>query len=268
MSMLGTLDEISVEQVLRMLIEGRKTGLLRVTDGNRQALIYMDLGRITHAAASRLEGKKAVWDIMGWQQGSVTFLAGDHPFEANVSESTPALIEEALREGGRFHRMREIISSDRLVFQLAAVPKDDQTRFEIGIREWRVIRAVDGVRDVRGVVEATQLSREETQAVLFELIERGFVERSEPPKALKTRTSRKLGREAIELSDSLLDDWKRGVRFTYGVFLVEARSPNGRNRRLSPQFAPGPPGEAGLSRDVFEDLSLQEGQEIYVRPVA
>jgi hypothetical protein len=131
-----------------------------------------------------------------------------------------------------------------------------------------VIRVIDGVRDVRGVIEATHLSREEAQEILFELVDRGFVERCEPPRALRARANRKLGRDMIELSDTLRDDWKRGLRFNYGVFLVEARSPSGRYLRLTPQFAPGPPSEAGLSREAFDDLTLQEGQDVYVRPIA
>jgi hypothetical protein len=268
MSMLGTLEEVSIEPILRMLTEGHKTGLLRVVDGSRQALIFMELGRIRHAVSGRLVGKKAVWDIVGWQRGNVTFLAGDQPFESNVSESTQDLLAEAIKVGDRFHRMREVLSSDRLVFQLAAGPHDEQTRYEIGAREWSVIRAIDGVRDVRGVVETTKLSREAAQDVLYELIERGFVERSEPPKAMRARSNRKVRRDAIELSVSLLDEWKRQPRFSYGVFLVEARSPSGRYLRISPQFIPAPSEEAALSREAFEDLALEEGQEVYVRPIA
>jgi hypothetical protein len=151
-----------------------------------------------------------VLDLFGWRSGQLNFVAGEPGLAPNVEEPTDTLIDEAQRSAETFRRMQEVITSERLVFQWAPGPKDEQARFTLAAAEWAVLRALDGIRDVREVIELSRLSRGEAMRILFELIEAGFVERAEI-RAL--RQARALRQDVAEADGA----W-------HGVFRIEVRA--------------------------------------------
>ncbi len=60
MSLIGTLGDIKLADVLRLFALGRKSGVLTVAGGAQNALMRFQKGAIVHASSGRLQGDEAV----------------------------------------------------------------------------------------------------------------------------------------------------------------------------------------------------------------
>lgn len=268
MSLIGNLSDVAFGDVLRLFAASGKTGLLTASaSGGRQTLIRLQQGAVVHATAGRLQGDDAILDLFGWKDGQLVFVPEEKVIEPNVTLGVDVLILEGLRTGESFHRMNELIPHDRVVFQAARGPDADK-RFLLGAAEWSVLRAVDGVRDVRDVLEASGRSRADVQRILFELTEAGFLEPVDSQKTLRAQVQGRFGKEAAEVDDRLDQEWRLMSRFAEGILRVEVRNLARKGRRLPVSFRAGLGREVNLPRAVFAELGLREGEDVYVRPVA
>ena len=268
MSLIGTLSEIKLGDVLRLFASSRKTGILTATAPGRQALIRFQKGVIVHAAAGRLQGDDAVLDTFGWKEGQLTFVPEERVVTPNVSGGVEVLITEGEKGGQAFHRMNELITTDRVSFQFAQ-PSSEEARLTLGPKEWKVLQLVDGTRDVRDLAEQSQLPRADVVRVLFEATEEGFLERVDSQKTLRAHVQGRFGKgDAAEVDERLQLDWSHLVRFPKGVARVEVRTFARRGTTLAVVY------RAGLGRDVllpkaaFAELGLRDGEDVFVRPVA
>jgi hypothetical protein len=278
MSLIGTLRETKLADVLRLFAAGKKTGVLTASAPGRQALLRLYKGAIVHAAASRLQGDDAVLDVFGWTDGQLTFVPEEKNVTPNVTHGMDVLILEGERLGPAFHRMNELIPTDSVCFQMASPP--DEATLTVTGAQWKVLRFVDCVRDVREVVEACGLPRADVVKGLFELAEAGFVEKIDLQKRLKVQGPRAFssfsilapeGRsgEGIELDERLLDDWRKAWRFEHGVARVELRTPGYKKSAVvAPVFRAGLGRDVQLPRPLQQELNTREGDDLLVRPWA
>jgi hypothetical protein len=177
------------------------------------------------------------------------------------------LILDGQRLGGAFHRTQQLIPSDHVVFQMAAGPKEDGPRYGIGALEWRVVRQVDGVRDVREIVEASGVQRAEALRVLVEMTDAGFLERVEPRRELRVQPQGLFGKDVAEIDDRIEAEWRRLQRFGRGVQRIEVRSGGGRSVYIPVRFRGGVGRGIFLPRTAVTDLQVKEGDDVQVRPV-
>jgi len=268
MSLIGTLDEIRIADVLRLFATGKKSGLLTVGDGTRQATLRFSKGMLIHAIAGRITGDDAVVDLFGWKQGQLTFVPEERSVTSNIRRDVDSLILEGLKVGEMRHRMHELIPTDRVVFHMGTGPEDAGVSYTIGPTEWRVLRLVDGVQDVSELIDASGLPRAEVHRVLFELAERGFLEKVEIHRSFRVQARGLFGKEGAELDEAIDAAWRRILRFANGVLRVEVRTPAGRAAPMSVTFRAGLQRDVQLSRTVISELGLREGDEVSIRPIA
>jgi len=269
MSLIGTLSEIKLADVLRLFAESKKTGLLTASGSGRQTLIRFEKGLVVHATAGRLQGEDAILDAFGWTEGQLTFVPEEKTVTSNVARGADVLILEGERDGPAFHKMNELVPHDRVSFQFSQ-PASEEARLSLGPSEWKVLRLLDGVRDVRDVVEQSQLPRNQVLRVLFELTEAGFVERVDSQKTLRAQV--KGGRfakgDTAGADERLAQDWGRLMRFVRGVLRIEVRTLARRGTVLPVTFRSGLGRDVHLPRPAFAELGLREGEDVFVRPVA
>jgi hypothetical protein len=265
MSLIGTLNDVRLADVLRLFGSTRKTGLLTATAPGREALVRLERGVVVNAVSGRLQGDDAVIDLFGWGDGQLTFVPEEKAVDRNVTKTVELLVEEGLRDGPTFHRMQEVMSSDRLVFQMAAQPPEDAI-CTLGPKEWGVLRVLDGLRDVREVVEASGQSRTEVARVLFALTEAGFLERLELARTLKAQALGRLGGAAAEVDGRLLAEWRRAARFADGVARIEVGVGRSRLAVVDVAFRPGLGRTVNLPRATIAELAVREGDDVIVKP--
>jgi len=269
MSLIGDLTDTQIADVLRLFASGKKTGRLTVSSDQDQTVLRFQKGALVHAhgTGGRLAGDDAVLDLFGWKQGQLTFIPEDSAVNPNVTRGVDQLLLDGVRLGDVFHRTRQLIPSDRIVFQMAAGPEDDVPRYGIGATEWRVLRLVDSVRDVGEILESSGVPRLELLRVLLEMTEAGFLEAVEPQRELRVQAQGLFGKEHAELDDRLEGDWRRLHRFGRGVLRVEVRSVAGRSVTLAAHFRGGVGRGVHLPRTAVAELRVKEGDEVRVRPV-
>ena len=269
MSLIGTLGEVQLADVLRLFGTGRKTGLLSVSAAGREALVRLDRGTPVHAVCGRLAGDDAVLDLFGWTDGQLSFVPDEKAVEPNVTRTLDALIEEGQRDGHALHRLHGFFTSDRLVFQMVArLPEG--AKAVITASEWAVLRQVDGLRELREIVAEAGLPRRDVQRVLFALTEAGFLEKLELHRTLKAQAAPgRFGATApasAEVDARLEEEWRKATRFVLGVLRVEVRASRDRTALLGATFRPGLLRAIVLPRASFAELGLMEGDEVSVRP--
>jgi hypothetical protein len=266
MSLLGDLGEVKIGDVLQVFAASRKTGVLTVAAPGRQAVLHLQKGALVHASSGRLSGDDAVLDVFGWKEGNLSFSAEERVALPNVTRSLDALVSEGMRVGDTVHRMQELIPTDRVSFQMSAGPADPEARYTVGSTEWRVLRQLDGIRDLREVIEAARLPRAEVTKVIFEMAQAGFLERVEPQKSMRVQAQGMFGRDAAEVDERFDAEWRRLARCSAGVQRVELRSLGGRIAQVPVFFRPGLIRDIHLPRPVLLTLGLREGEELFVRP--
>jgi hypothetical protein len=269
MSLIGNLSDIKLADVLHLFAAGSKTGRLTVSSEEDQTVLRFDKGVLVHAhaAGSNLQGEDAVLDAFGWKEGQLTFVPEEKTVRPNVSRSVEELIAEGLRDGDVFHRTKELIPTDRVVFQWATGPAEGAPKFGVGGAEWRVLRQIDGVRDVREVVEAAGLPKGDVARVVLEATEAGLLERIEPHRDLRVQAAGLFAKDAAELDERVGVEWRKLHRFGRGVHRVEVRSSTGRIAVLAAHFRPGVGMGVHLPRGVVAEIQAKEGDAVQVKPV-
>ena len=268
MSLIGTLDEIRLADVLRLFAAGQEDRPSHRLRGGGAGGAALPEGR--HRARPRgrrsVQGDEAVVELFGWKEGQLTFVPEETVVPPNVSRGVDQLILEGLRSGDRAHRMRMAIPSDEAVFQTADGPADAEARIEVSAGEWRILRLVDGSRDVGELVAQSGAERRTAVEALFRLLEAGFLEAAPVQQILNVHA---LPREApAELDQKLDAEWRRLRRFERGVKGIVVRR-DGRAPAFAPVvFRPELGRRLHLPRPVFAELGLHEGDEVRVRPGA
>ena len=269
MSLIGSLEEVKVGDVLRLLAAGRKSGSLTVErSAGPPAALYLQKGAIVHASCGSLAGEHVVLQLFGWREGQISFVPDDRPVPPNVNRSVEALIADGLKLGESLHKVFALIPSDKAVFQWGAGPADDTTTLPVGRSEWRVLRLVDGLRDVREVAAHAGLPRDQALRVLADFLEAGFLEKVELVRSLRVQAQGMFGKDVAELDSRLDDEWRRIQRFSQGVARVEVRTLKGRSQAFAASFKAGLYQDVVLPRQALAELGLSERDEVFVRPVA
>jgi DNA-binding MarR family transcriptional regulator len=269
MSLIGSLEDTRLADVLRLFGQGRKSGRLLATNDDNQTTLRFDKGALVHAhtARGRLDGEEALFDLFGWREGQLTFIAEEKTVTPNVRRGLEELIEEGGRVGETLHRMNALVPNDRVAFQMTT-PPDDAAPASLTARDFRVLRLLDGSRDVRDVLEATRLPRSEVLKLLFELSEKGYLERVDAARSLRAVPQGLFGKEAAEIDTRIEEEWKRLLRYGQGVFRVEVRGgAAGRAASLPVSFRSGLIREVQLPRAVLSELGLREGDDVQVKPL-
>ncbi len=264
MSEIGTLEDFKFADVLKLLASGRKSGVLKVQSGEQEAEVWFTKGTVVSAASGRFRGDAAVLDLFGWKEGQLSFLPEEHTPTATVTRDVESLIEEGLRVGGSFHRIKTQIPSDRVVFRMAEPPAGG--RLSVGRDEWLVLRGLDGQRDVRGVIEASGVAREEVHRILTELAEAGFLERIQVQKVLRAEAQSRLAKDAAILDSRLEEEWMKLARFSQGVNRIEVRSLAGRRVVVAVTYKTDLFRNLHLSRVALAELGIHDGEDVFVRP--
>lgn len=267
MSLIGSLDEVRIADVLQLFATGKKTGRLTVSADAEQAVLHFLKGVIVHAhaAGGSVQGDDAVVELFGWKEGQLTFIPDDKAVPSNVTRGVDQLILEGLRGGDTAYRMRHSIPSEEVVFQIAEGPGDPAARIEMSGADWRLVRLVDGSRDVAELVAQSGAERNEVMEGLFHLIDAGLLEMAP---VVRTLHAHAMPREApAEIDQKLEADWRRLRRFERGVRGIVVRC-DGRPPAFVPVVFRADLGlRAHLPRPVFLELGLQEGGDVRVRPV-
>jgi DNA-binding PadR family transcriptional regulator len=204
MILAGDLREFHLPDLLKLIVSGRHSGTLAVTDGISSRTLSFDEGRPVCATSRRPDGEVSdpdqvmddVYDLFRWQEGPFTFNQRVEPQEGCLVLRTSAenLILAGSRWVDNWEMIHRVVPSSDTVFERreGRVSPED---LDLMPEEHELLNALDGLKDVTGLAMSCELTEFETSKILYGLHAVGLAQ----PGDLSKIRLRRLFREFAEL---------------------------------------------------------------------
>ncbi len=178
--LIGDLSKTRLFDLVTPLLNRKKSGLIQIK-GHKVGELYIEGGNIIHAKTDDSSGEEAILSIMEWDTGRVTF-----NWEATTDEQTVFMPTEQLlviwtNREMEWSRIREVIPSLDLVFQMPinSSPEDRN----IQAIHWRILALCNGSRTVADIATALKWHPFETAQAMYQMCQSGLLERGDEKKA-------------------------------------------------------------------------------------
>ena len=204
MILAGDLREFHLPDLVKLIVSGRHSGTLTVTDESSTRTLTFSDGRPVCAASQRADGKALdpelvtddIYDLFRWQEGAFTFDQRIGAQEGCLVLNTSAenLILAGARWVDNWATIQRAVPSPDAVFER----RHEDARWDtldLSEQERLVLAALDGLRDVTAVARECGLTEFETSKILYGLHAVGLVQ----PGDLDKIRLRRVFREMAEL---------------------------------------------------------------------
>jgi hypothetical protein len=179
MALHGSLADISLPDVIQLVSVSGKTGVFTLSSEGVDGKIFLREGQIIDAAAGKLSGELAVYEMATWRKGQFIFTANIESERVTVTKSNTNLMMEAARRLDEFRVLqRKIPSMDAIPYFLPREPGQDQ--ITLSPQEWAVVTRVDGLLSIKQLEQATGLPAFDVCKVLFGLVTSGLIALQSP----------------------------------------------------------------------------------------
>jgi tetratricopeptide (TPR) repeat protein len=152
---------------------GKKTGCLGLTHGNNFGYIYFADGNVSHASIvnQSLGTEESVYLLFTWGEGTFNFEPGVIPDESvrTVAIDPQALLLEGARRVDEWTLIAKKIPSFDILYALDG-QKLLETEYQLTPEQQRLIPLIDGQRDVRALIAASDLGEFATGKALYGLL--------------------------------------------------------------------------------------------------
>ena len=204
----------------------------------------------------RLKACETIYDIFLWPEGAFHFIDGEIPQRPMVpiAIDVTGIVMEGLRRFDEWQRLRERIRSMRDVPTVVAPDRESSRSPE---PQRIILRAIDGVRSLAEIAEATHNPDFPVAKLVFDLLESGHVELSSEPAAVAPRSSELTPEDPYEtVFEEAATPHFEGISDTADELSLPLRLPTAgpRRRRTSPASSAAAP-TAARTRSVRRALS-------------
>lgn len=168
----GDLQQIGILDLLQLLSMNRRSGSLSITTQAGAGEVRLADGEVVDAVYRRLEGEKALYRLLGENEGVFSFASGTGQSLRRIVLPTRTLLLEGMRQIDETKRRREALDSETDAF-LAIVPPDS------GQREatQRVLEVLTAPRNLAELLDEVPLADLDVLEALSELLDTGQVRR-------------------------------------------------------------------------------------------
>jgi DNA-binding PadR family transcriptional regulator len=200
----GDLRSFHLPDLLYLIISGRHSGTLRVTDGAESRTLVFAEGKLECASCQGQGAPSAVTpsceevmaglcDVFRWQQGHFTLDQGGEPEEGCVrlNCSVEELILRGCRKVDSWNIIQQLVPSNEIIFEMGPNGQRLTEMAPTPIEE-RVVAAVDGVKDVAAIARELDLTLFEASRVFYCLTAIGVLQTADLDKILLRRAFREI----------------------------------------------------------------------------
>ncbi|MDP8228067.1 MAG: DUF4388 domain-containing protein [Candidatus Electryoneaceae bacterium] len=115
MALKGTLEDLSIVELLQFPYAGRKTGKLIVQQGDNISELYYRDGKLIHAILDDKDGFEATVELVGWDAGFFEFIPDIAPDHTTITIDLHRLVMQALkaRDERRFDEERKRVEEKK-----------------------------------------------------------------------------------------------------------------------------------------------------------
>jgi hypothetical protein len=170
----GTLKEITLADVVQLLVMNRKTGRLALESDQRKAYIDFNSGTIVNAVSGDLEGEQAFYDPFCWDSGGFEFLP-DEKIDTvlRLGRNWQQMLFEAVRRAGEWEELRRKVGNGLSIPHL--VGKIEPTLYDRESAERKVFLLIDGRRNIHTLANLVGLPMREVLLVLGKFLDSGVI---------------------------------------------------------------------------------------------
>lgn len=160
--------------------------------GKRLGKILIELGSITDEVLNtfiQTQIQDTIFDLFRWSEGDFSFLPDQFPTEEDIGIhlSIDNIILEATRKLEQWERIKQKIPALDMVFQMAEAPGEGERDIVLKPLEWKLLRKIDGRRDINELSKILDLTDFETCRIIYGLFSVGLLEKvGEDKGSLKT----------------------------------------------------------------------------------
>jgi hypothetical protein len=185
--LIGDVSETRLFNLVKPLVEGKKSGLLAVK-GKEAVELYIEGGQIVHARTDTLKGEEAILSIMDLDNGRVTFNWRTSPEERTVRLPTEQIMLHWSEREEEWKKIRQGVPSAAALFCLVVDSGGEDRLIPAG--QWGVLALCNGRRNVSQMAGRLGRTVFDVSGTLYALVERGLVEETAaadiPPAGLRT----------------------------------------------------------------------------------
>ncbi len=186
--MQGNLSQISLNDILLLATEAKKSGVLKLSRGKETVEVYLVEGNIVHATCPIGDGEKALLYPVTWGEGAFSLLPNGTPPGTTIRKTSAEILDEVKAMSREWETILDVIPSGKTVFQLADLAEDRSGPITIPQVGWHVLTKIDGMRTVHEIAELLRIPYAYTAKVIFNLHKAGLVEvvtpATKPPAAV------------------------------------------------------------------------------------
>ncbi|MBI4913281.1 MAG: DUF4388 domain-containing protein [Acidobacteria bacterium] len=266
----GSLQSISLTDVVQLLHVNKKTGELRVSNGKEKGILFVVDGEVLHAELGTLKGEGAAFETLEWERGEFEFFPVKVRPGGSIRRSVPDLLMEAARTSDSRRRFRSIFPS------LEAVPwcTIEEPALTFGLKVFpedrKAIPFFDGYRDFRQVMEHAELSEVTVLQAAQVLKEAGRLQVLLPAVSLRVlplKTGFFKKGDHVEVAKAHEDRWKAMGPYSRGR-LANLRIQWASGAAVEPvQFVAGlEEGSIAIPREFMQAWGLAETDSVAARP--
>ena len=168
----GNLAQIGILDLLQLLSMNRRSGSLQITTQAGAGEVRLADGEVVDAVYRRLEGEKALYRLLGEQEGVFSFASGAAHSLRRIVLPTRTLLLEGMRHIDETKRRRDALDSESDAF-LAIVPPDTATREA----SQRVLEVLLAPRTLSELLDEVPMADLEVLEALSELLDLGQIRR-------------------------------------------------------------------------------------------
>jgi len=169
----GRLAHMSLPDILQFLHMNRKHGELKVGSGAGRASVFIRDGEIQNALLNGIEGEKALYRMLGWEDGRFEFVPGRVGAARKMRTSTSGLLMEGMRQIDEYNRNRERFPDPDAVLSLGDAASSAERGSGPLVND--IIHLVEVHQTVRGVVDHCTASDFEVYSAIADMIETGVL---------------------------------------------------------------------------------------------
>ncbi len=237
MALEGTLQDMSLSDLIQVFRMGPKSGVLLLREQIQHGIIYVSNGRMIDALILRgsertivATADEAVIQMLTWDNARFVFQHNPyvHTRPIRIHRDGEQLILEGMAR--RADPTRAIpyhsITLDTYL-QLSPLPNNSGSGVKLNVHQWRILSQVASQKSLRDVCEATKMERTMAIRTVVELLSLGVIEVVAPPRPQKVRHPEKQAVATTARCDFGSDMQRDDASMTNGVhgFGTETKAP-------------------------------------------
>jgi DNA-binding response OmpR family regulator len=170
----GVIGEMGVVDLIQTIELGRKTGILNMQNKTQKGQIYFRNGKVIDAALGHLNGEKAFYRFLLWNEGSFSLEFGDVGRPDRIDVTSQGLLMEGMRRVDEWNRLLEQIPALGTLFEIDYRDLADRLA-EIPDEVNGILRLFDGQRTLMQVVDESTFGDLEALNIISKLYFEGLI---------------------------------------------------------------------------------------------